>query len=284
MAPLSAAEPKRRGVSLDAILEPRYNSGAVVRSERIAGPPRTSSGHARPPRRAALVLLALTGVSCTSLLGIDGQYVVGLTDEGGTPSAGGGTGSVSPESGGGGGVVSGTGGATSTGGAGGATSMGGAGGTASGGATTSLVDASGCTVGGDTCPVGQKCCPALNGVDTFCTPPEPSVGCTLNACDRCPQPPPNGVAICNDSEQCDIRCNLNFTSSGGQCVPSGGSGGATGGSGGSSGTATCDPKKCPAAGQPGSKCTIASPFPCCKSDGSCGCTWATTGSSSAYCL
>lgn len=58
------------------------------------------------------------------------------------------------------------------------------------------------------------------------------------------------------------------------------------GSGGTGGTTTnvdggCDPKRCPS--MPAG-CSIATPFGCCRSDGTCGCSWATTGSSSAYCL
>jgi hypothetical protein len=228
---------------------------------------------------APVAVLSLIG--CTSILGIDGDYSMAQKerDSGLSGSTGAGGDGATTAVSGGGGLVTATGGASPGGAGSGATSGGGSGATL------------GCPLNGSTCPMGEKCCAALNGVDTFCTKPDPSVGCSLDACGRCPQPPPNATAVCNANHQCDIQCNAGSTRSGTQCIShdagagAGGQGGAQGGSGG--GPAVCDPLKCPSSlGAPGTPkgCTIASPFGCCKNNGTCGCTWATSGTNAAYCL
>lgn len=177
-----------------------------------------------------LVLVA----GCTSMLGIDGNYVVGLQEDGGLSAAGG------------------TGG-PSSGGAGGALTTGGAAGTV----TSCESDSA--------CPAGTKCCAG------GCIAPQPLVGCAPTGCTRCPAPPTEGTAICNGAT-CGIQCKVGYAVSGNDCVPSGsggaaGSGGVGGQTAGSGGGSTCDPKSC-------KNCSVAGPLGCCKHDGTCGCTWA----------
>jgi hypothetical protein len=199
---------------------------------------------------AALVLSA----GCTTMLGIDGEYVAVQASGKG---AGGRHGDSDAASGG----VE-TGGFIDVGGAG----SGGAetGGTGSGGAT-----ALSCSRDAATCPTGDKCCTGV------CVAPAPLIGCSLDGCTPCPEPPANGVAVCNGA-LCGIECNPGFVMKSGACIATA-SGGATGAggrtaTGGRAGTGgapapTCDAKKCPG-------CVPVGPFGCCKNNGTCGCTWA----------
>lgn len=205
-------------------------------------------------------------LGCTSMLGIDGEYV----DEESSVSAAG-----HHASGGQGGRAGGASGGTSAEAGSGGQESGGNGGSL-GGAGPSV----GCGATAGDCLSGQKCCTGVNGVDTFCTFPEPSVGCSLDTCDRCPAPPDNATAVCN-GDQCDIECAGNFIRVGDACEPAGTGGASGGGSGAGGARPTCDPKRCPSMPV---GCSIASPFACCRNDQTCGCSWATTGTASAYCL
>ena len=197
---------------------------------------------------------------CTSVLGIDGDYVVGLREDAGVGAGSGAGGLGSGGSGDTGGTSSASGGtgASSSGG----TSSGATGGTsASSGGTGGATD--GCTADSQ-CTTGTKCCSGA------CVEPQPLFGCSATGCTRCPAPPDQGVAVCN-GEACGIQCNSGYVLNGNLCEPSG-SGGAGGtGTGGQSGTggSACVATKCPT-----SKCSVAGPFPCCKHDSTCGCTWA----------
>jgi hypothetical protein len=236
-----------------------------------------SDGHAR--RVGVLILVGLVTASCTSMLGIDGDYVQGV--KGGSGGAGG----KVPESGG----SAGDGGAGETGGS--SSGGRGTGGLLSGGAggAGGAADAGrGCGAAAGDCPSGQKCCASADGTLTSCFVPEPAVGCSLTSspttlsCDRCPAPPNNAIAVCDANHACATQCIPGYKADGsGACVPSG-SGGAGGqGGSGTGGNPPCDYRKCPglvAPGQPG--CTFLSAFPCCKNDGKCGCTYA----AAAYCL
>jgi hypothetical protein len=229
-----------------------------------------------------LILVGLVTASCTSMLGIDGDYVQSIkTGSGGA----GGRVSASGGSGGDGGSAE-TGGSISDGGGGSGTgglSSGGA-----GGAGGAMEASTGCGAAAGDCPSGQKCCTSPDGTLTSCLLPEPSVGCSLTNfdCTRCPAPPSNAVAVCNASNKCDVQCIPDYQlNSNGDCVPIG-SGGA-GGQGGS-GTGGIPPcirtnpaLHCPGLVPPPQKgCTFLSAFPCCKNDGTCGCTYV----EGAYCL
>ena len=198
---------------------------------------------------------------CSSMLGIDGDYVelreaaggrLGAGDfpsqSGGTPDVfgSGGRSPVTPETGGTIWVFD--------AGAGGAVGAGGS------------APAPVCTK--DDCGSKQKCCPALAAA---CLDEAPIIGCAADSCDPCPAPPDNGIAVC-ETGACAILCNDGYVKQGSKCVPAG-TGGATGaggmtGSGGKAG-ATCVADKCPA-------CNIAGPVKCCRNDGNCGCSWAAT--------
>jgi hypothetical protein len=217
-------------------------------------------------------LAGVVALGCTTLAGLDDEYVA----EGAAPQAGtSGTGGSGPDEdsavvdpGGNGGAL----GAFGTGGEGGAGGTLGAGGT--GGEET---DAS----GDAGCAEGQKFCSALPpATGGECTLPRPLVGCSLSDCSPCNAPPHNANVICKN-DACDFECEQGYLRSGDQCIPmgSGGTAGAAGtagtagaaGSGGSGG-AKCDPAQCAACGPAG-------PFRCCLRS-TCGCTWAP----GAYCF
>lgn len=223
-------------------------------------------------RVAPALALSIT-VGCTSLLGIDGKYVLEATQDSGlggsSPAAGGGGplstgGSLGGFSGASGGTASG--GMPNTGGTSpGGTASGGSGGVTDSGADGGLAS---CDADAASCTSGEKCCPAVvqsgEPPRKSCVAPTPIVGCNAPDCNGCPQPP-NSVAVCNAQGACDFQCSQGYVRTGTECQPSAtGSGGA----GGSTG-ATCDPLKCPA-----SSCNIAGPFPCCTPNKTCGCTWA----------
>ncbi len=222
--------------------------------------------------RVPSALGALIAAGCTSLLGIDGKYVLEATQDSGLGGSTSSTGGGSPVSTGGAapGGFSGASGGTASGGTPdtGGTEPGGTGGSggtldagAGGGPPSCDADAALCT-GGD------KCCPAVvqqgEPPRKSCVAPTPIVGCNSADCNGCPQPP-NSVAVCSAQGACDFQCNQGFSRVGAGCQSSMMGSGGAGGSGG----ATCDPLKCPA-----SACNIAGPFPCCTPNKTCGCTWA----------
>lgn len=194
--------------------------------------------------------LGCCGFACTSMLGIDGTYELGSTGQTGGAK---GTGAASN-------------GGSLTGGAGGAT--GGTGGTAAAGMSgAGNVGTDGGIGCGTACPSGTKCCSAPGQPGT-CVSPAPLVGCDLSGCTPCPPPPTNGIAVCNGTT-CAIQCNNGYVLDGGQCDPlsTGGTTGAGGTTSTGGTTTTCDPSSCP-------QCVPLGIATCCKSDHTCGCTWA----------
>jgi hypothetical protein len=213
-------------------------------------------GFSRVPRLLLRCLsVTLLTMGCTTILGIDGDYVPEDSAELVTTGGAGGTGS-------------------------GGTGSGGMGGSTGGSAGVGAAGQSGGAAGADasTCPDGQKLCSGE------CYAPAPLVGCSLDGCEPCPVNAPNAIAIC-DGEGCSLECIPGYepSPSEGMCVPAGtGGSGGGGGSGGSAGTGgtggtggaggsggSCDPLGCPTAA-----CGPAGPFRCCRIDGRCGCTWA----------
>jgi hypothetical protein len=221
------------------------------------------------PRRASasafrlLTAAGLLSAGCTSLLGIDGDYVEASSSGPHHPGAGGATpggdAAADATSPGAGGLGA---GGTSSGGNGGAAETGGSvsgGGTGGSGLCQSVSD----------CSAGEKCCtpPGSGGSasDKICSPPIAIVGCNASSCMPCPAPQSDGVPTCVNGG-CAIQCNPGFHLFRGNCVPvSGGTGGSNGAGGSGS---KCDPKTC------SSSCGLAGPLPCCTSNGTCGCTWA----------
>jgi len=163
-------------------------------------------------------LFAVAGATaCTSVLGIDGDYVVAEVSSS-TGGASAGTGGASA-----GGGATGTGGG-STGGVSTGTTGGTAGSTGGVGAGGQL-----------TCGSGEKACD-INSTPT-CVTPDPSVGCDLVGCIPCSWPA-NGYAVCT-SGACDFACQNGYTKNAGArtCDPSGTGGGT--GSGGCTSDADC---------------------------------------------
>lgn len=203
---------------------------------------------------------------CTTMLGIDGDYVSASTTHGG--GAGGRHGDGSDASPAGSGAEAGF---VNLGGSGGAAGAdtGGTGGT---GAGSGGAPPPSCSGDAAACLAGRKCCTGA------CLVPAPLIGCSLDGCAPCPEPPRDGVAVCNGT-QCGVLCNPGFVEQAGGLCASAASGGApgTGGApstGGRTSTATggqpaatCDPKRC-------APCVPVGPFGCCKNNGTCGCTWA----------
>jgi hypothetical protein len=218
------------------------------------------------PRFPPSVLLLAIPLGCTSVLGIDGDYVgtqeagliqVGGSATGGQPDETGGvsTGGV-PQSGGGSSGGRNSGGAPTDG-------------AASGGAAGSAGGAASCDVNGASCPSGQKCCPVPESTAMGCIDPLPLVGCERSGCTPCPPPPSNGIAICA-AGQCDFECSNGTTRNGNACESSGAGG--TAGAGGAAGTGGVTVPPCE---QPSCRgCGLIGPFRCCRADKSCGCTYA----------
>jgi hypothetical protein len=213
-------------------------------------------------RTAKLLFVGLVSIGCTSMLGIDGEYVEGVNGAhaggaGGRVSASGGKG------GDGGGVVE-TGGTSSGGDGSGGVANGGTGGTASGGA------AAGCGTSG-ACGSGEKCCAPPTGGTPVCVPPAPIFGCGPDSCDPCLVPTTNGVAVCN-GDSCGIQCNEGYAASaaGDQCDPVAAGGAGGGGATGTGGTPTpkCTVPTCT------NQCFPLGLFKCCRNNNTCGCTWA----------
>src|SRR5262245_47575727 len=103
----------------------------------------------RGPAAAFAVVVA---VGCTSVLGIDGKYVLEVNQDAGT------AGHTTTSSGG---QEPGTGGAETGGDSVGGAGMGGTGGEPStGGASTGGITATSCDTDGHACASGQKCCAA----------------------------------------------------------------------------------------------------------------------------
>lgn len=217
------------------------------------------------PRFLPSILALGIPLGCTSVLGIDGNYVIGNQEAGLVAAGGAATGGNGTESGG-----TETSGGSSSGGRAGMTGSGGiadTGGTkATGGAGASGGTAS-CDADGASCPSGQKCCPAPQAsgpTASFCAEPAPIVGCDALDCMPCLAPPDNGIAVCT-AGQCDFQCNATFTRKGNACQADGAGGaGGAGGASGTGGAPTCVRSQCPG-------CGLAGPFGCCKSNGTCGC-------------
>lgn len=176
-------------------------------------------------------LIAIIGVctlACATAEDVEGTIIGNNGDSGlntgGTAGSGvggsgnavnGGTGSGFP-GGTGGGFPGGTAGVASGGVGGGF--PGGTGGTSNGGS------------GGATgCPAGQKKCGGI------CVQPNPGIGCTLNDCTACPQPPANSTWFCN-SNTCDFTCTAGYVKQGQTCISTGSGGTSSGGAPGGGGT------------------------------------------------
>ncbi len=222
------------------------------------------------PRFLPSVLALTIPLGCTSVLGIDGNYVLG-TEEAGLVSAGG---AASGGNGDTGGAESG--GADPGGQSSGGRNSGGtvtSGGTGPGGATTggtagSPGGAASCDADGASCASGQKCCAPPGAATKSCVGPLPIVGCEAADCTPCPAPPQDGIAICT-AGQCDFECSNGTTRNGNACesTGAGGAGGAGGGTGGTPPTPPCEQPSCRG-------CGLIGPFRCCRADKSCGCTYA----------
>jgi hypothetical protein len=89
--------------------------------------------------------------------------------------------------------------------------------------------------GADSCDPGLKKCGGI------CVPPTFGTGCTLDTCDRCPDPPSSSQGLCENGG-CSFLCHDGYTidASGAGCEPivSGGTGGTGTGGAGTGGTAT----------------------------------------------
>lgn len=174
--------------------------------------------------------------ACTSVLGIDGEYVVqGSISTGGRTAAGG--------------SVVDTGGAAGSGGTGG--SLGIDGGRAAGGKEAG---AGGANDAQADCGLNQKRCTI--GDTSACVAPDPSVGCSMTGCTACTWPT-GGYGICNGSE-CDFGCLSGYVKNGSRCdrVQTD-SGTSSGGGGGTGGLDRCaKDSDCPA-------CAIPFPPGCC---------------------
>lgn len=230
--------------------------------------------HATPLRIAAIVVVSLVVVSCATA----GDLRTSTYDASVPMVDGSNLGDLSNE-------VTGSGGAST----GGSFDFGNS--AASGGAL--VTDGTGGTSGTTDCGAGQKRCGGI------CVLPAPGIGCSLSGCEPCGAAPNNATAVCRDGA-CSFQCDSGYVLAGSECLleaSGGGSGGvaATGGTGGFAGTggvtntggtrssggtsggssrsSACDVLSCPG-------CSVVGPFPCCRSNDTCGCTWAP----GAYCL
>jgi len=230
-------------------------------------------------------LLAGVCAGCTTLAGIDGEYVPITGELGGTENTGGAGGAAG--SGGSGGVsgFGGSGGSSAAGGSSGTAGAQGSAGTIGSGGTGNA-DGTGGT--GSGCPANQKRC------GTECVTTSVENGCSAEVCDACPAVL-HGLPICNATNDCSFRCDDHYVVEDKGCVPestggSGGSGGTSGssgtgstggtggtggtdGSGGSGGTGggTCHPTTC-------APCTaLDGKIPCCTRSGQCGCMYPFVG-------
>jgi hypothetical protein len=226
---------------------------------------------------------------CTSLVGIDGDYVAVRATGGSGAEPNAGTGGEFSGAGGTDGAAGSTaaaGGVLGSGGSGG--SVGTAGSSGTGG--TGTIE----------CGQGQKAC------DNECVTLSPAVGCASTSCAACPAPPEHAEVWCNPDQKCDVRCAPGYVPDAGRCVlegtvGSGGSGGAggtgatggtgasgnggrggtggTGNTGGTGGTGPCTQSTvstCP-------RCTqLDGRIPCCSFSGRCGCGYPVVGA--FYCI
>ncbi len=196
-----------------------------------------------------VVALCSALVGCTQVLGIDGEYTLDVTASGGAHHGSGGALNK-----GGGGAL----------GGGGGVPIDGAGGLASE------------TCGGTACSGATKCCTFPQpdgGVIDSCVQMAPIVGCAQPGCDVHCGAPVNGTATCTADGLCGHQCNegYRFAGNDGGCDPISTGAGGRGGLGGAPGAGGAA-STCVATGCPG--CIPVGPFGCCKSDGTCGCTWA----------
>jgi hypothetical protein len=205
---------------------------------------------------------ACVSLGCTTLAGIDEEYVgrdgsAGVSGEGAGPNAG---------SAGVGGSVGGSLGRGGTTGSGGTNGSGGINGSAG---TSGTAGAGGTADAG--CPQGQKRCA------TACVTPAVGNGCSLSGCEPCPEPTVLNMVVSCSVNTCFAECALGYVPNQGQCVQgTGGSGGTsgTGGSAGSGGSGACTPAGCPPC--PG--------VSCCTARGQCGCQHGVPPFVNPYCI
>jgi len=165
------------------------------------------------------------------------------------------------------GAVGGDSGGLGTGGSNGGGSFGTGGSSGSG-----SIGAGGSPFDGSVCAPGQKLCGGA------CVAPSPLVGCALTGCSACPGPPTaNSHAVCFEGG-CWFECDQHYQLLGAQCVPLGAEGGAgadaadaaDASDAGPGDAGRCHPVTCP-------PCEVVGPYECCRSNGTCGCTWAPGG-------
>lgn len=179
-------------------------------------------------------LIAIIGVctmACATAEDVEGTSISNTNDSGlgtGGSSGAGIGGSSASTSGGSGGFPGGTGGGFPSGGSAGV-ATGGVGGTATGGTGGTGGTATGGSGGATGCPSGQKKCGGI------CVQPNPGIGCTLNDCTACPQPPPNSTWFCNNNT-CDFTCTAGYIKQGQTCISTGSGGTSSGGAPGGGGT------------------------------------------------
>jgi hypothetical protein len=125
-----------------------------------------------------------------------------------------------------------------------------------------------------TCPDAKMC-----GGLVVC--PHPGVGCGSTGCEACPAAPLGGTAVCTAQGTCDFECDEGFTRVGTTCE-------APSAPAPTSPLPTSTGVSPPSTPPPSSGgrcsgcmgCSVIGPFPCCRDNGTCGCTWAPGG----YCL
>lgn len=132
----------------------------------------------------------------------------------GTQNPSGGSGGSGASSGGQGGTGNtgndgGSGGSGNTGNVGGSGNAGGTGGSGNSGNDGGSGNAGG-SMG---CPPDKHLCGGI------CVGNTPATGCFTSAtCTPCPNPPQNGVAVCNAQGTCDVMCNAPYVKSSNSCV------------------------------------------------------------------
>ena len=187
------------------------------------------------------LLTLVLGAGCTTVLGIDGNYV---PSSGTATPPGGQGGDIAVDAASNGGDPSSAGGAES-----------------SGGGTPASLEGGACAT---VCTSTEKCC------SRSCVAPSPLSGCSSTACSPCAKPPDHAESVCN-GEACGFKCATGYATQGQTCSLLSSSGGAGGGGSGAGGKpATCDPGTCPV-------CPTLPTLPfqiyeaCCQSNGKCGC-------------
>jgi hypothetical protein len=175
-------------------------------------------------RARLIAIIGVCTIACATAEDVDGTL-------GNTSDSGLGTGGISGSTGFGSSSSGGSGGGFPTGGSGGGFPTGGTAGVATGGVGGSATGGTGGATGGTGggCGAGQKLCGGI------CVQPNPGIGCTLNDCTACPQPPANSTWFCNNNT-CDFTCTAGYVKQGQTCISTGSGGTSSGGAPGGGGT------------------------------------------------